>query len=165
MEARVISSDTSTRPSRGASVAVCIVIVASVAWLQAGQRPDPVEDLRQHVLRYTSVEPLECGRLLLVQQERRWVAADEGALQKSVACGLAAASSRRAFWTFKQDQGIDSWVASGILGTADGVIYRFTYDSAPCGGPGCPSRISFERCDKPIAATGSYQRSEFRCAK
>ena len=149
----------------GASVVTVVTIAVSGLGLQAEQRVDPVEDLRQHVLRYTGPEPIECGRLLLVQQERRWVAADEAALQKSVTCGATAASSKRAFWTFKQDQGIDSWVASGILGTADGVIYRFTYDSAPCGGPGCPSRISFERCDKPTAATGSYQRSEFRCGR
>lgn len=133
--------------------------------LQAGQRPDPLEDLRQQVLRYTGSEPVECGRLLLVQEERRWVAADQAALQKSVTCGLTAASTKRAFWAFKQDQGIDSWVASGILGTTNGVIYRFSYDSAPCGGPGCPSRISFEQCDKPVAATASNQRSEFRCGR
>jgi hypothetical protein len=117
------------------------------------------------VLRYTGADPVECGRLLLVQQERRWVAADEPTLQKAVACGLEAVASKRTFWAFKQHQGIDSWVANGILGTVDGVIYRFTYDSAPCGGPGCSSRISFERCDKPIAATGSSQLTEFRCQR
>lgn len=145
-------------------LAACIGVCVWGAGATAGQRPDPVADLRQFVERFTGSEPLECGPHLLVQVERRWVA-DEAALQKSVECGVAAAAGRRAFWTFKQDQGIDSWIASGILGTGDGVIYRFTYDSAPCGGPGCPSRISFERCDKPIAAAGSYRRSEFRCAR
>jgi hypothetical protein len=148
----------------GGSLAA-VTAIAFGAQLVAAQRLDPVEDLRQHVLRYTGVEPVECGRLLLVQREGRWVAADEAALQKVVTCGLTAASNMRAFWTFKQDQGIDSWVAFGILGTADGVIYRFSYDSAPCGGPGCASRITFERCDKPAAATGSSQRSEFRCGR
>ena len=72
----------------------------------AEQRPDPVADLKQLVERSTGSDPLECGRHLLVQVENRWVAADEAALQKSVECGLAAASGRRAFWTFKQGQGI-----------------------------------------------------------
>jgi hypothetical protein len=160
----VAAPKAASRTSR-ATVLTCIAIIACVVWLCAGQRRDPVDDLRQYVLRFTGSEPLECGRHLLVQRERQWVAADEAALQKSVACGVTAASANRAFWTFKQDQGIDSWVASGILGTGDGTVYRFTYDSAPCGGPGCPSRISFERCDTPIAATGAYQRSEFRCAR
>ena len=133
--------------------------------LNLGQRQDPADDLRQYVEQFTGSEPRECGRHLLVQRERQWVAADEGALQKSVECGVAAASTRRAFWTFKQNQGIDAWIASGLLGTGSGVIYRFSYDSAPCGGPGCQSRITFERCDKPIAATGSNQLSEFRCAR
>jgi hypothetical protein len=148
----------------GASVAAFVAIAIGVA-LEAEQRPDPVEGLRQQVLRYTGAEPVECGRHLLVQQERRWVAADEVTLQSSVTCGLTAASGKRAFWTFKQDQGIDSWVASGILGTVDGVLYRFHYDSAPCGGPGCASRISFQRCDKPSAATNLNQLSEFRCGR
>jgi hypothetical protein len=152
-------------PSSMATSLTCIAIVACVVSLWAGQRPDPLDDLRHYVQRFTGPEPLECGRHLLSQRERQWVAADETALQKSVECGVIAASARRAFWSFKQDQGIDSWVASGILGTAEGIIYRFTYDSAPCGGPGCPSRISFERCDKPTAATGPYQRSEFGCAR
>ena len=127
--------------------------------------PDPIEDLRQSVRPFTGSEPLECGRHALVQENRQWLAADEQALRRSVECGLTAASAKRTFWTFKQDQGIDSWIASGLLGTGDGTIHRFMYDSAPCGGPGCSSRIRFERCDKPLAATKSDGRSEFRCGK
>jgi hypothetical protein len=164
MQAGVVGQRAWLRPGEAAAL-VCLVLTVYGAWLRASQHPDPVDDLRQSVHRFAGSEPLECGRHLLIQQERRWVAADEAALQKSVECGVSAASAKRAFWTFKQDQGIDSWVASGILGTSDGIIYRYTYDSAPCGGPGCPSRISFERCDNPVAATGSYQRSEFRCVR
>ena len=143
----------------------CLASVACGMWLQAAQRPDPVEDLRPYVHRFTGPDPLECGRHLLIRHEGLWVPADEATLQKSVVCGTAAASAKRPFWTFKQDQGIDSWIATGILGTADGTIYRFRYDSAPCGGPGCESGISFRRCDQPRAVTGRYQISEFRCAK
>ena len=161
----VISRDIFLRSSRTAVGLAWIGLGVCVPGPAAGQSSDPVDDLLQHVERYTGSNPLECGRHLLVQHERRWVAADEAALQKSVECGVAAVSTRRAFWTFKQNQGIDSWIASGVLGTDNGVMYRFAYDSAPCGGPGCPSRISFERCDKPMAATSSNRRSEFRCVK
>jgi hypothetical protein len=134
--------------------------------VQAVQPLSPVDDLLLYVERFTGAGPLECGRHRLVRKDRDWVTADERALQKSVACGLRAAASHIAFWTFSQAHGEDSWVAGGLLGTGDGVIYRFAYDSAPCGGPGCPSQISFERCDKPEAAvTGSHQHSGFRCAR
>jgi hypothetical protein len=152
---------------RVSSAVVVVVWIGASVWgseSTAEQRPDPVADMRQYVERFTGSEPLECGRHLLVQVDRRWVEADEAALRKSVECGLAAASDRRAFWTFKQVQGIDSWIASGILGTREGVMYRFDYDGAPCGGPDCPSRIGFQRCDKPAAAS-SPVRSEFRCAR
>ena len=151
--------------SRVVAILACLISAACGMWLQAAQRPDPVEDLRQYIQRFTGPEPLECGRHLLIERERHWVAADEAALQKSVACGTTAALAKRPFWTFKQDQGIDSWIATGILGTVDGTMYRFSYDSAPCGGPGCSSRIAFERCDRPGAATGVSQISEFRCAR
>lgn len=125
--------------------------------------PDPIEDLRHLIRPYAGSQPLECGRHALVQEVRRWIAADEQALRKSVECGLTAASAKRAFWTFTQDQGVDSWIASGLVGTESGVMYRFTYDSAPCGGTGCRSQIRFERCDRPSAATHSNGRSEVRC--
>jgi hypothetical protein len=133
--------------------------------VNAAQRPDPVDDLRHYVHRFTGSQPLDCGQHRLVQQGADWMAADERALQKSVECGLAAASAKRTFWTFNQDRGIDSTMLTGILGTSEGIIYRFSYDSDPCGGSGCPSRISFERCDRPVARTIASGRSEFWCSR
>ena len=134
--------------------------------VQEAQPLSPVDDLLSYVEHFTGAGPLECGRHQLIRRDRDWVTADEPALQKSVACGVRAAASHRAFWTFSQGHGEDSWGAGGLLGTGDGLIYRFTYDSAPCGGPGCPSQISFERCDKPaVVVTGSHQHSGFHCAR
>lgn len=129
----------------------CIAMTTCNGAVQGSQRPDPVDDLRHYVHRFTGSQPLDCGQHRLVQQGGDWLAADEPALRKSLECGLAAAAAKRAFWTFKQDSGIDSTILTGIVGTSDGTIYRFLYDNAPCGGPGCPGRISFERCDKPSA--------------
>jgi hypothetical protein len=81
--------------------------------LDLGYRQDPVLDLRHHVERFAGAELLECGRHLLVQRDREWTAADASSLQKSIECGLTAASAGRAFWTFKQNQGVDSWMPVG----------------------------------------------------
>ena len=133
----------------------------------ARQRRDPVEELQSHVERITGLRPADCGRHLLKQANGGGpgIAADEDALRQSVKCGVTAAAGRKAFWTFKQDQGIDSWIAQGLLGTSEGIVYRFFFDSAPCGGPGCAGVFNHERCDKPVAATGSNGLSEFRCSR
>ena len=149
-----------------ASVHIGLLAVLGVATLAAVQGPDPVAVLRSHVERFIGIEPLDCGLHTLTFVDRQLpVPANEAALQKSVGCGVAAAPNRQAFWTFKQEQGIDSWVAQGLVGTREGLVYRFSYDSYPCGGSGCPGRISFERCDNPEAITAQYERAEFRCRK
>ncbi|MPZ21130.1 MAG: hypothetical protein GEV06_25010 [Luteitalea sp.] len=128
------------------------------------QRPDPVLDLRTHVERLTGPEPIDCGQHRLTPAGRSLVPADEEALQRSLSCATDAANARRPFWTFKQNQGIDSWIAQGLLGTEEGTVYRFSFDSAPCGGPGCPSRFLVEPCESPAVSSGpSHVGAEFNC--
>ena len=146
---------------------MCTALVGAIVPINAIQeRPDPVKEMQSYVERFTGPQPADCGRHLLKRPERPgdWVSADEDTLRQSVACGVAAAGERKPFWTFTQGQGIDSWVAQGLLGTVEGIVYRFSYDSAPCGGPGCPARISFERCAKPAVATSRWM-TEFRCLR
>jgi hypothetical protein len=139
-----------------------VLLALTVPILATQQQPDPVSDMQAKVENFIAAQPLHCGRHLLKEP---FVGVDEEALRQSVACGVAAAGERKAFWTFKQNQGVDSWVADGLAGTTEGTIYRFSYDSAPCGGPGCASRIRFDRCEKPETATDPYKVSHFRCVK
>ena len=104
-------------------------------------------DLRLYVERFTGPEPTDCGQHVLVGPT--FVTAGAEQLQRSVSCGLDAAKGQKPFWMFKQEQGIDSLVFEGLLGRADGTTFRFSYDSAPCGGAGCPGRFSIERCELP----------------
>jgi hypothetical protein len=162
------SKERDPEPRRGTRQPEAMPLAASTPdnSVRAAQLLSPVDDLLLYVERFTGAGPLECGRHQLVRRDRDWVTADEPALQKSMACGVKAAATNKAFWTFSQGHGDDSWGAVGLLGTGEGVIYRFTYDNAPCGGPGCPSEISFERCDKPaVVVTGSHKESGFRCAR
>ena len=107
-------------------------------------------ELRTYVFRLTGADPLDCGQHLL---NRPFVGAGSEQLHRSLVCTSDAAKNRKAFWTLKQDQGIDSLVFQGLLGTTEGEVYRFSYDSAPCGGPGCPGRFSIVRCEEPTVIT------------
>ena len=155
------------RHSWGLIVTTALVAVSLVHRVSAeirSQQGDPVRaalvELRSYVERFTGPEPADCGQHALV---RPFEMAGVEQLQKSASCARDAATNRKPFWTFKQEQGIDSQVYQGLLGTADGTIFRFSYDSAPCGGPGCGGRFSIERCRQPGVVTSSGSRAEFRC--
>lgn len=111
----------------------------------------------------TGPEPLDCGQHRLVYAGDSPVLISEEALQRSLSCGTEAAKARQPFWTFKQGQGIDSWIAHGLLGTDQGAVYRFSFDSAPCGGPGCPSRFLVEPCETPVVTGNPPWGPEFSC--
>ena len=126
--------------------------------------PDPVHvpyaglpsELRSYLERYAGKDPSECGFHSIKMFDKE--SASEEMLRYSVSCGLAAAKSHRPFWTFKQDPSEDSFYGQGLVGTAEGAIYRFRYDSQTYG----PGRITFELCPKPAAATED-RRIVFRC--
>ena len=73
-------------------------------------------------------------------------------IQPSLVCAAAAAQQRKPFWVSITYPGIDSTVVGGLVGTSEGVVYRFDFDSDPCGGAGCGSRFTTERCDHPSLA-------------
>ena len=102
--------------------------------------------MRAYVERFTGPQAVDCGQHLL---PRPLAPIDAETMRRSLACGTEAMRRGKPFWTFWQQQGIDSWVAVGLLGTADGAFYRFDYDSAPCGGAGCGDRFSIEPCSTP----------------
>jgi len=129
------------------------------------QQPDPFAQLSQEVQRLTGPQALDCGKHYLIQQGRRWVAADADRLQRSLDCALDASKKMKAFYTFKQDQGIDSTIATGLIGGTAGVILRFSFDSAPCGGPGCAPTFRTEQCDGPAVTTYADGRAMFTCRR
>ena len=104
--------------------------------------------------------PRDCGQHALA---RALLPAGAKDLQQSLACASAASKDRKPFWTFRQDQGIDSLGFQGLIGTIDGIVYQFWYDSAPCGGPGCSGRFSLSRCDNPTVLVNRNGTSDFGC--
>jgi hypothetical protein len=72
------------------------------------------------------------------------------ALGHSLGCVRAARAARLASVTIKYAFGIDSHVATGLIGRADGTVFTFFYDSSPCGSEGhCPHQFSVEPCASP----------------
>ena len=103
---------------------------------------------------WTGPRAADCGR--------HPVAATADALNRSLACVQEKIASRQPFWALKEQPGIDSHLAHGLLGTPDGRVLVFEWDSAPCGGPGCPPRFTVEACSTPAINADS---SRFVCRR
>jgi hypothetical protein len=113
-------------------------------------------DLRDYLTRFTGPEPSNCGQFTVKGRFTRDSAAvvvSAEDLQRAISCGGTAAKERKAFVVVSKQQGIDSQVFEGLLGTADGIIYRFSFQTSPCGGPACASRFTISRCNVPTVAT------------
>lgn len=149
-----------------ASMTVLFAVASSSGALcaQAGAPPVPpridLTELQAYVARFTGANPTDCGQHPRVHALVPAAAKD---LQRSLGCAYDAAKARKAFWTFKQDQGIDSFVFQGLLGTIDGIVYQFWYGSAPCGGPSCSGQFSLSRCDNPTVLVNRNGTSGFGC--
>ena len=126
----------------------------------SGARSQPPTELRKYVERFVGSAATNCGLHMLAKP---FETAGVAELQQSLACAVDAAKAQRSYWTFKQEQGIDSLVFEGLLGTAEGETYRFSYDSAPCGGPGCAGRFSINRCEKPTIVIDRENAARFGC--
>lgn len=64
-------------------------------------------------------------------------------------CITAAYRKSRPFYFYFGGPGTDSYIAVGLLSTPAGVIKRFKYDSAPCGGEHCKPSIKLVVCSVP----------------
>jgi hypothetical protein len=64
-------------------------------------------------------------------------------------CMAKAYDAGESFYFSIEGSGVDSYVATGLMRAGSGNIQRFWYDSAPCGGRGCPERFHFATCASP----------------
>lgn len=115
--------------------------------------PDPPEFF---VHAWTGPNPRDCGKLA--------EHATEAAVQASISCAFAASRRPEPFLMIQAWNSFDSHVAQGLLGRADGSIFKFSYDSAPCGSPACMAQFTIERCEAPTTSV-SQSRVEFACVR
>lgn len=103
--------------------------------------------LREHIERTTGTDAMDCGQLgggpAPPGDTTRYV-------ERQITCGADAVKAKKAFWAIQWLSGVDSSMCTGLLADREGTTYRFFYDSAPCGGPGCPDRFVLERCSVPV---------------
>jgi hypothetical protein len=159
----ILSTRAASRTFIAQMIFVALSQVLSGGGAQGGTSAQQVPaELRGYIERFTGTEALDCGRYFLTRPRASPSASE---LQRAVDCATDSATGRKPFLTFKQDQGIDSLIFQGLIGTIEGAVFRFSYDSAPCGGPRCPGRFSVERCDKPTMMTNRRSDSEFGCRR
>ena len=121
---------------------------------RAGSPEAVLERLRDRV----GVSPIECGRHPLpVSGTPPDSYAD--ALTASVQCVVDAAALRRQSWMIVQRRGWDSWVATGLVSGADGVVQQFNYDSDPSGGGGAAPRMRMTQCGAPTVSAPQRRRT------
>jgi hypothetical protein len=82
-------------------------------------------------------------------------------LQAGFACAQEAVKQHKAFQQVEHGISEDSATAAGLIGKADGRTFVIRYDSAPCGGPGCPEWFEATPC--PLARVRMSHAVEFTC--
>ena len=132
-----------------------------------GRLPTSEERAAALLMRMRSVvgmRPEECGQYFLKRTGNGYVAAGTRELELSLQCGRTGARAQRPFWTFTQEHGVDSWVAEGLLGGADGLIQHFSYDSSTSGDPWNDSkfRLTISTCPRPSVGS-RHGHASFLC--
>src|SRR5215218_8964494 len=87
-------------------------------------------------------------------------------MRESLECAAKALKDHKGFKIVQSGPGIDSWLASGILGTWDGVTLWFETDSAQCEGPGCARSFQTKRCSlTDVRIVDTPRNHIFKCDK
>ena len=145
---------------RNATMLAIVLFAADVSL--SAQKPSPysADAVLARLKSRLGIDLIECGRHPL---PGRGAPPDSyvDALRASVRCVTDAAAQRRPSWMFVQEQGIDSWVATGLVSGADGVVQQFDYDSDPSGGGNVASTLDMRKCSTPIVSRrNGYVRLE-----
>lgn len=141
------------RKATGRGVPIVTIALLAGVWLSAQDSPrlraSSPEAVLEQVRGYLGVSPMECGRHGVSREP-----SDNylEAVTSSVHCVTTAATARRPSWMLLQVQGIDSWVAIGLVSNREGMVLRFLYDSDPSGGSGAAPRMPLRPCDAPAVS-------------
>lgn len=142
-------------------VVIAFTVNQSVGPLVAPIRETPIEGLRRRIEQVIGSAPATCGQFLLQEFGRSPASIPE--LRAAVACVQEHQSRTAPAWAVVERQGIDSWVAYGLLVTRDGHVHAFSYDSDPSGGSGFEPRLSTRACPSVRVGEDLVGWAEFRC--
>ena len=138
---------------------MCLPLIA----FSQGNRVE--SELHSYVELIVGKGPTDCGSHVSPKMEsslRLELPEVEEPLRQSLECVTRAADEKRPAWMQRTFSGIDSVVFEGFLAGPEG-LYRFSFDSAPCGGPGCFGKFSVQRCRQAFLSA-NYNRSRFAFA-
>lgn len=131
-------------PQLGPFVMMVAVATQVVGPVIAPIREAPLDRLLRLVGKVAGPGARSCGRFLL--QEFGRPPASLGELTAASECIEQSRSERVPAWVVIQQQGIDSWVAYGLVLTREGGVHAFSFDSDPSGGSGVAPRFSTTPC-------------------
>ena len=132
---------------------LCMVSMPQVDASGQGQR----KSLGALIEQVTGPNAVNCGRIDHTRD-------DEHALKKSLECAVDAAAAGKPFRVVGGHLGIDSDIGYGLLGKADGTMWEFDYDSAPCGAGGrCAARFNVRPCVAPTVGFDRGGQLSFVC--
>ncbi|MEZ5292822.1 MAG: hypothetical protein R2745_17200 [Vicinamibacterales bacterium] len=143
------------------TLAVVVTAMQAVGPLPPPPREAPVARLQRLIEGLTGPAPASCGHFRIEHFGQPAASAD--GLREAVGCIEAHAQARTPAWFVVELQGIDSWVASGVLTGADGRIQSYSYDSDPSGGSGAPPRLAPSPCPRPVVETTPETGPIVRC--
>src|SRR5262249_45344405 len=139
------------------AVVLAIVLAAFFAYAGCGARAVK-RGLDYHVMRAAGADAIDCGRIQFPRAVSHVLNAEQSAQVAS--CIESSRAKRLAFFFSSGGPGTDSDFATGLIGAADGRLWRFWYDSAPCGGPHCAERFRQRDCPPP-STTGPVDPTTF----
>ena len=128
------------------AVVLAIVLVATSTCVGCAARAVK-RGLDYHVMKAAGADAINCGRIQFPPAVPHVLNAEQSAQVAS--CIDSSRTKRLPFFFSAGGPGIDSELATGLVGAADGRLARFWYDSAPCGGPHCGERFRQRECLPP----------------
>jgi hypothetical protein len=132
---------------------ICIALISlAVPRVAAVQDGKSVEPFIEQVTGRESV--VNCG------EYARWIYHDKEGFLKSLACAEASVKQHRPSRLVVHVRGTDSLGAYGVLSDWTGQAFFFSYDSEPCGGPGCAEKFTKKPCrvsDVEVVASAEAQ--------
>jgi len=107
---------------------------------------DPVGPL---VVKHIGEAAISCGRLWCRSSHE--IKPSDQQIAALQACMARAYREQRSFFFSIEEQGVDSYVATGLMRRGSGQLQRFWFDSRPSPTPGSPASLVVADCPAPTA--------------
>src|SRR5262249_37207313 len=140
-----------TKRSAMTRITMMLGVVLAVATSGSAETRVDKTGARRRVREKIGNAAVDCGTFP-GQPYRTARALPSASLRQASQCMTSAWKEHKAFFFVVDGSAIDSWVATGLMGTDKGVVKVFWYDSAPCGSVQCDEAFETFSCPAPEAS-------------